>query len=240
MKIAVIPARGGSKRIPRKNIRPFSGRPMIEWSIRAALNSDVFDKVLVSTDDAEIAEVARAAGATIPFIRPAELAGDFTGTIPVVRHALEWFIEHYSMPDLLCCIYATAPFVTPDSLQMGLREIEATGSDYSFGVTSFPFPIQRAVRLNSAGRVEMFQPEHFNSRSQDLEEAYHDAGQFYWGRPSAWLKEKPIFSSNAVPIILPRYRVQDIDTEEDWLRAEVMFKLVQNLQNDVSESNSKP
>jgi pseudaminic acid CMP-transferase len=224
MRIAVIPARGGSKRIPRKNIKPFCGRPIIIWSIEAALLSGCFDQVVVSTDDVEIAEVAQSAGATVPFMRPAELADDYTGTIPVVRHAIEWFRRQGVLPEQVCCIYATAPFIRAEDIQQGLEALDTTDCDYAFAVTTYAFPIQRAIRLTKKGRVEMFYPEHFDTRSQDLEEAYHDAGQFYWGRSDAWVVGKPIFSPSSVPIILPRYRVQDIDTPEDWERAEWLFK----------------
>lgn len=227
MRLAVIPARGGSKRIPRKNIKPFCGKPMIAWSIEAALQSSCFDQVVVSTDDAEIAEVARQHGATVPFMRPAELSDDHTGTIPVIRHAVEWFNAQGRAVEQVCCLYATAPFVRVEDIQRGLKILDETGSDYAFSVTSYPFPIQRAIRITSAGRVEMFNPEHFNTRSQDLEEAYHDAGQFYWGRASAWLQGKMIFSPDSAPVLLPRHHVQDIDTPEDWLRAEWMFKAMQ-------------
>jgi len=224
MRLAVIPARGGSKRIPRKNIRSFCGEPMIAWSIEAALQSGCFDQVIVSTDDTEIADVARMHGASVPFMRPAELSDDHTGTIPVIGHAIEWFQARGDAPEQVCCIYATAPFVRAEDIQQGLRVLENTDSDYAFSVTSYAFPIQRAIRITPQGRVEMFHPEHFNTRSQDLEEAYHDAGQFYWGNAGAWLAGKPIFSPYAVPVILPRHRAQDIDTPEDWVRAEWMFK----------------
>ncbi len=227
MKIAVIPSRGGSKRIPRKNIKLFCGKPMIAWSIEAARASGLFDHIVVSTDDAEIAELAKAHGAEVPFMRPAALSDDHTGTSPVVAHAIEWYREHGHMPDPVCCIYATAPFVTAADLQRGLQTLTDTGSDFAFSVTSYAFPIQRAIKLTQECRVEMFQPEHFNTRSQDLEEAFHDAGQFYWGRAEAWLTGKPIFSTGAVPVMLPRHRVQDIDTAEDWERAEWMFKALQ-------------
>jgi pseudaminic acid cytidylyltransferase len=224
MKLAVIPARGGSKRIPRKNIKPFCGKPMIAWSIEAALQSGCFDQVVVTTDDAEIAEVARQCGAQVPFMRPAALSDDHTGTTAVIAHAIDWFAAHDQTPDQVCCLYATAPFVSADDLRRGLAVFTETGSDYAFSVTSYAFPIQRAIRITQAGRVEMYNPEHFNTRSQDLEEAYHDAGQFYWGRASAWLENKIIFSPASAPVMLPRHRVQDIDTPEDWLRAEWMFK----------------
>lgn len=223
MKIAVIPARGGSKRIPRKNIRPFGGKPMIAWSIEAALASGCFDRVIVSTDDEEIADVARRYGAEVPYMRPPELSDDHTGTIPVIAHAILAAQQEGSAATAVCCIYATAPFVRPEDLVEGLDLLERTGCDYAFSVTSYASPIQRAIRVTAANRVEMFWPEQFSTRSQDLEPAYHDAAQFYWGRPLAWMAGKPIFSPDSVPFILPRARVQDIDTPEDWQRAELMF-----------------
>ena len=227
MKLAIIPARGGSKRIPRKNIKIFFGKPMIAWSIEAALQSGCFDQVIVSTDDPEIAEVARQHGATVPFMRPAELSDDHTGTTAVIRHAVEWCNAQGQNAKQVCCLYATAPFVMADDIRRGLNILTDTGCDYAFSVTNYAFPIQRAIRITGQGRVEMFNPEHFNTRSQDLEEAWHDAGQFYWGRADAWLNDKVIFSQAAAPVSLPRHRVQDIDTPEDWLRAEWMFKAMQ-------------
>ena len=227
MKLAVIPARGGSKRIPRKNIRPFFGQPMIAWSIDAALESGTFDKIIVSTDDDEIADVARSYGAEVPFRRPPELSDDHTGTTPVIAHAVDWYKSQGGDVDAACCLYATAPFVQAADIREGLRRLQEESCDYVFSVTSFPFPIQRAIRIAASGRTEMFYPELFATRSQDLEEAYHDAGQFYWGTMEAWLQHKPIFSSGSVPLILPRSRVQDIDTLEDWERAERMFAAMQ-------------
>lgn len=224
MKLAVIPARGGSKRIPRKNIRPFGGLPMIGWSIRAAQQSGCFDDIIISTDDDEIAEVAHAHGARVPFLRPAELADDHTGTMPVIAHAIQAVEAAGQSPEFVCCIYATAPFLQPTDLQRGLETLQQDAVDYAFSVTSFAFPIQRAIRITGDQRIEMFQPAEFQTRSQDLEPAYHDAGQFYWGRRDAWLAETPIFAGNSAPIILPRHRVQDIDSEEDWYRAELMFR----------------
>ena len=226
MKIAVIPARGGSKRIPRKNIKSFCGKPMIAWSIEAALQSGCFDQVVVSTDDAEIAEVARQCGAQVPFMRPVELSDDHTGTIPVIRHAIEWFSKRGQMLDQVCCIYATAPFVRADDIRRGLDVLTSANSDYAFSVTSYPFPIQRAIRITAQGRMEMFSPEYYNTRSQDLEEAYHDAGQFYWGRATAWLTGNVIFGPHSAAVQIPRYRVQDIDTTEDWQMAEYLFRVV--------------
>lgn len=222
MNVAVIPARGGSKRIPRKNIRLFCGKPMIAWTIEAALQSQCFDRILVSTDDPEIAEVANAWGAETPFVRPPELSDDHTGTMPVIAHAIQQLMK--PLPDLVCCLYATAPFIAPEYIRSGERKLLENDADYAFSVTSYPFPIQRAVRMTPDGRVEMFNPHEFSKRSQDLEEAWHDAGQFYWGTTSAWLAQRPVFDHGAVPVKLPRHLVQDIDTPEDWIRAEWMFK----------------
>jgi pseudaminic acid cytidylyltransferase len=227
MRLAVIPARGGSKRIPRKNIKPFYGLPMIAWSIKAALKSRCFDRIIVSTDDAEIAQVAQAFGAEVPFVRPPELSDDHTGTIPVIAHAIDWQSHNGEAAVEVCCIYATAPFLQATDLMLGLDTLHSTGAEYAFSVTSYAFPIQRAVRIRADQRLEMFQPEHFGTRSQDLPEAWHDAGQFYWGKAEAWQQGKPLFSQDAVPVPLPRHRVQDIDTPEDWGRAEWLFKAMQ-------------
>ncbi|MEJ1224833.1 pseudaminic acid cytidylyltransferase [Pseudomonas sp. CCNWLW56] len=227
MRLAVIPARGGSKRIPRKNIKMFCGKPMIAWSIKAALDSGCFDKVIVSTDDEEIAGIARTYGADTPFMRPAELSDDYTGTIPVMQHAIKQLQAEGGDVHQVCCLYATAPFVTAEDLRKGLAILEQTRSQYAFSVTSYAFPIQRAVRLTESGRVEMFNAEYFNTRSQDLEESYHDAGQFYWGLANAWLTGKMIFTPESTAVLLPRYRVQDIDTPEDWIRAEWMYKALE-------------
>jgi N-acylneuraminate cytidylyltransferase len=224
MKLAVIPARGGSKRIPRKNIKPFGGLPMIAWSIRAAIKSNCFDRIIVSTDDAEIASVAKEHGAEVPFVRPANLSDDHTGTIPVIAHAIDWQNEDGELATEVCCIYATAPFIESTDLQRGLQVLQSTNVNYAFSVTSYAFPIQRAIRITPDKRVTMLQPEHFNSMSQDLPEAWHDAGQFCWGLAKAWLAGKAVFSTDAAPVLLPRHRVQDIDTPEDWERAEWMHR----------------
>lgn len=224
MRIAVIPARGGSKRIPRKNIRPFGGRPMISWSIDAALASGAFDRVIVSTEDREIAEVARGCGAQTPFVRPAELADDFAGTGDVVKHAIEWYRGQGASIEEICCIYATAPFVKAQWLREAYDKLVSSRASYVFSVTTFPFPVQRGLTLNPAGEVHALHPECYRTRSQDLEPVYHDAGQFYWGRADAFMADVPIFSPAAQAFVLPRHLVQDIDTEEDWLRAEWMFQ----------------
>lgn len=224
MRLAVIPARGGSKRIPRKNIKPFGGKPMIVWSIETAMQSGCFDRIIVSTDDTEIADVARSHGAEVPFMRPPELSDDHTGTIPVIAHAIQWQNENGPLATEVCCIYATAPFVQAEDLQRGLTILFSSGADYAFSVTKYAFPIQRAFRITPNQRVDMFQSDHFNKRSQDLEEAWHDAGQFYWGKAQAWLAQKPVFSNDASPIQLPRHLVQDIDTPDDWIRAEWLHR----------------
>jgi len=222
--IAIIPARGGSKRIARKNLKPFDGVPMIARSIATALRSGLFDQVLVSTDDPEIAELARASGATVPFMRPAELADDFTGTGPVIVHALQQLQERGERFDYACCIYATAPLLQLRYLRQGLAALEAhPEKSFAFSVCSFAFPVQRALTLDDQGALTSLYPEFRNTRSQDLPPAFQDAGQFYWGRSEAWLRGDLVFSPLSLPVILPRHLVQDIDTEEDWLRAEYLY-----------------
>jgi pseudaminic acid cytidylyltransferase len=225
MNICVIPARGGSKRILKKNIKNFLGKPIIAYSIEAALNSQLFDKVIVSTDDESIAKVAKEYGAEIPFVRPKKLSDDFTNTNDVVKHAINWFLEQDIEINYVCCIYATAPFVKVTYLRQGLELLSNSNQLFSFSVTSFPFPVQRAIKINN-DKISMFYPEYTLSRSQDLDEAYHDAGQFYWGRPQAFLDEVDMFSEDSIPVVLPRYLVQDIDTLEDWKRAELMYKTI--------------
>jgi pseudaminic acid cytidylyltransferase len=227
MNAAIIPARGGSKRVPRKNIRDFCGKPMIAWSISAALESGCFDHVIVSTDDVEIAEVAKEWGADVPFMRPRRLADDHTATRPVVNHAIREIAAHHGMPELVCCLYATAPFVRASDLEQGLITLATSGADFAFTVSSFGYPIQRALRITRDGRIAMLHPENRAARAQDLEATYHDAGQFYWGRTQAFLDDMPMFSQASVPILLPRYRVQDIDTPEDWRHAELLFEALQ-------------
>lgn len=224
MRIAVIPARGGSKRIPRKNIRNFSGKPMIAWSIEAAKASGLFDLIIISTDDAEIIEVAQQWGAEAPFIRPAELADDHTGTTEVIAHATQWALNQKWPVNAVCCIYATAPFVQIEDLQQSLAIMESGSWAYVFTATDFAAPIFRSFRQHPEGGIEMFFPGHFSTRSQDLPMALHDAGQFYWGRPAAWLSHQRVFDRYSFPLLIPRWRVQDIDTEEDWRRAELIHQ----------------
>lgn len=220
MKIAIIPARGGSKRVPGKNIRPFAGKPLIAYPIEACLQSGLFAHVLVSTDSEEIAAVARSAGAAVPFLRPAELAGDFVATAPVVEHALQWARTAWGECSVYCQLYAN-PFVTAQTLHRGLALLESSGADTVLGVTEFPYPILRAFRLDDRGAVTYAFPEYAPCRSQDLPTFYHDAAQFYWHaqRPQA-AGHVPL----ALPLILPRHRVVDIDTEEDWRIAERLYQ----------------
>ena len=229
MKIAVIPARGGSKRIPRKNIKLFCGKPMIAWSIEIAKASKLFDRIIVSTDDAKIAEVAKHWGAEVPFMRPEELSNDYTGTTPVIAHAIQWLLDQGEPVSAVCCIYATAPFIQVNDLKQGWEELNSGNWDYAFSATDFAAPIFRSFKQTEAGGIEMFFPEHFATRSQDLPVALHDAGQFYWGLPKAWIKGKIIFSPSSKPIIIPRWRVQDIDTHDDWKRAELINKYLRTI-----------
>jgi N-acylneuraminate cytidylyltransferase len=223
-RLAVIPARGGSKRIPRKNIRDFCGKPMIAWSIEAARNSGLFDRIIVSTEDPEIAAVALKWGAEVPFMRPAELAGDFTGTTEVICDATERALQHGWPIDAVCCIYATAPLMQAEDLERGLLSLRSGEWHYAFSATDFAASIFRAMRRTPHGGVQMVFPEYFSARSQDLPVALHDAAQFYWGTTNAWLGKAQIFSERSIPVVIPRARVQDIDTESDWAAAESLFK----------------
>lgn len=226
MRVAVIPARGGSQRIPRKNIRLFNGKPIIVRSIEAAKLSACFDRILVSTDDEEIAEISIKHGAEVPFLRPPELADNHTNIGKVMSDVVTKITTPSFSPTSFCCIFATAPLISPIDLIRGMEALEANDIDYAFSATRFRFPIQRAFRLTETKRVEMFNPEHLLTRSQDLEIAYHDAGQFYWGTPTAFAQEHPIFSLSSTPIEIPAYRVQDIDSEEDWKTAEILFEVL--------------
>jgi len=228
MRLCVIPARGGSKRIPRKNIKEFFGQPIISYSIKVAIASNCFDRVIVSTDDAEISEVAKSFGAEVPFLRPQELSDDYAGTMPVIKHAIEWFDNLEQPPTEVCCIYATAPFVQVDAIRNAYAQMRHENADYCFSLTRFASPIQRAINLTPEKRINMFYPDYFEKRSQDLVEAYHDAGQFYWGKAEAFRLQLPLFSSAASPYILPRHLVQDIDSKEDWKHAELMFQVLKH------------
>ena len=227
MNVAIIPARGGSKRIKGKNIKEFVGKPILSYSIQAALNSKVFDKILVTTDSPEIAKVAKQYGADVPFIRPTELSDDHTPTAPVISHAINFIAANMATPVYACCIYATAPFIQARYLAEGLEIMRKHKCSTCYSVTSFPFPIFRALKISDAGVLEMFWPEHEMTRSQDLPEAYHDAGQFYWVDCEKFLVEPKLYANDSRPIHLPRHLVQDIDTPEDWVRAEYMYKALE-------------
>lgn len=227
MNVAIIPARGGSKRIPEKNIKPFSGKPIIAYSIETAKISGVFDKIIVSTDSEKIAHVGKEYGAEVPFMRPKELSDDFTPTAPVLLHALNWLAENGTPAKYVCCIYATAPFVQPEYIKKGLELIMSKKVSSVFSVTTFPFPVFRALKIKQDGHLKMFWPEYELWRSNDLPEAYHDAGQFYWLDSKKFLKAKKIYTGDALPVILTRCLVQDIDTPEDWEIAEALYEVAQ-------------
>lgn len=227
MNLCVIPARGGSKRIPRKNIKLFAGKPIIAYPIQAAQKSGLFKRIIVSTDDEEVAKVSRVLGAEVPFQRPAELADDHTPTVPVVAHAireLEISGEKYTY---VCCIYPCAPFLNCEDLKKALLLLKQGRADYCFPVGEYHSPIQRSLKMGEDGRLAPFFSKFEISRTQDLERAFHDAGQFYWGKKQAWLKNPHIHKS-ALGLPIPWLRVSDIDTSEDWQRAEHLFEL----QND--------
>ena len=222
MNIAIIPARGGSKRIPRKNVRPFCGQPMIAWPIAATTASGLFDHILVSTDDAEIADVARRQGAVVPFIRPAELADDHSGPTDVIVHALSWAIEAGWPVKAACCIYATAAFVDPEDVAEAGRLL-SPACDYAFAAVRYGHPPQRGFLRSDDGSPQLLQPEHQSTRTQDLAPVYHDSGQFYWGTREAWMERRPFFGNRTRFVELPPWRAYDIDRDEDWEMAERLF-----------------
>ncbi len=227
MKIAIIPARGGSKRIPKKNIRNFCGKPIINWSIEAALKSKLFDHIILSTDCNETITIAQNYNALVTFLRPKKLSDDHTTTTEVINHAINEFENLYHKVEIVCCIYATAPFISPYYLKEGFKKLKIANTKYSFAATEYSFPIQRALKKNHRGQIEMLDSKYLNIRSQDLEKTFHDAGQFYWGWRDSFLNNLPIFYKNSQIIILPKNLAIDIDTEEDWKFAELMFKASQ-------------
>lgn len=226
MRIAVIPARGGSKRIPKKNIKDFSGRPIISYPIKAALEAKIFDHVIVSTDSDDIAKIAKETGAEVPFFRPLELADDITPTAPVLIHSINWVKKNWGNVEYACCIYPTTPFLRTEYLLKGYELIVNKNASAAFSVTTFPFTIFRALRINDNGSIGMYWPEYELTRSQDLPEAYHDAGQFYWVNAEKFLETQKLYAKDSIPVILPRFMVQDIDTPEDWINAEYMYKAI--------------
>ena len=223
MNIAIIPARGGSKRIHKKNIKLFHWQPIISYSIETAIKSNIFDKVIVSTDDVEIANISNKYGAITPFLRPTEISDDKSELLPVIKHSIEWLVANNQTPSNICCILATAPFLSSEDLKKGFNLLEGSDNQFVLSVTRFNYPIQRALELNSDGMIDMLNPEFYSTRSQDLNEYWHDAGQFYFGSLSTWMKQRCIFSKS-IPLQIENHRVVDIDTDEDWLRAELMYK----------------
>jgi pseudaminic acid cytidylyltransferase len=233
MNICVIPARGGSKRIPRKNIKFFNGKPIIAYSIEVALESRHIDKVIVTTDDQEIANIALEFGAEVPFYRPQELSNDYCTIGPVISHAVDWMENNGILINHVCCLYPTAPFIEVGSISDAYKKFIEKEADFCLSVASFPFPIQRAVKISKSGVIEVFNPEFVNIRSQDLEESYHDAGQFFWGKKDAFKIDSLWLAEVVIPFVLPRYLVQDIDTLEDWKKAEIMYKVIQEMKNGI-------
>ena len=221
--VAIIPARGGSKRIPYKNIRNFHGKPIIAWSIIAAKKSGIFDDIIVSTDSQRIADVANKYGAITPFIRPDSISDDFTGTNDVIKHAAKWYIENVGDIDYICGIYPTAPFLTSSALVDGFHRLVNSNAAFVFSAVGYSYPIQRAFLISKNDRVQMLNKENISKRSQDLEKSYHDAGQFYWGLTSSFINNLNLYSDESIPMILPAHLAHDIDDEEDWKYAEMLY-----------------
>jgi N-acylneuraminate cytidylyltransferase len=229
MNVAIIPARAGSKRIPKKNIKLFAGKPIIAHSIEKALASDFVDQVIVSTDSEEIAQIARHYGAKTPFLRPSSLAADDTPTMPVIAHALSELSFSKEIHNV-CLIYPTAPLIETCDIDVAYTSWVNTNKDYIFSVVSYAYPVQRALCFNAEGEVSMLFEEHLNTRSQELSHTFHDAGMFYWGRKSAFAQEKAVFSAQSSVYELSRWKAQDIDTPEDWDCAERLYRI--NVQGD--------
>jgi pseudaminic acid cytidylyltransferase len=227
MKLAVIPARGGSQRILGKNIKHFGGKPIIAWSIEVAIASELFDHIIVSTDDEEIAEIARFWGVETPFKRPDSLADEFTPIVPVIAHAIRACLDIGWSVDYACCIFPSSPFISADDLIATLTEVQAQDSDFIYPVTEFAHPMQRAMRRLPSGGMQFLSSACELTRTQDLEKTYHDAGQFYWGKASAWLEHKRMHT-DGLGYPIPNWRVIDIDTDDDWKRAELLFSIVNN------------
>lgn len=226
--VAIITARGGSKRIPRKNIKDFLGFPIIKYSIDAALQAGCFDEVMVSTDDIEIADIARHYGAVVPFIRSQQSANDYAGTAEVIEEVLQEYKKTGREFDYCCCLYPTAPMISTLKLLEGYNLLKLSGADSVIPVVRFSYPIQRALKVEN-GKLRMLWPENLNARSQDLMPAFHDAGQFYWLRALNFLENNTLFPENSVALEIPESEVQDIDNDEDWRTAEIKFKINKEL-----------
>ena len=227
MTLCVIPARGGSKRIPRKNVKDFHGKPMIHWAIDAAKASGVFDNIIVSTDDDQIREFAESLDVSVPYKRPAELSDDYTNTTDVIAHACRWAKTAGLESDIVCCLYATAVFLRPLDLALAYKIITSEDWQYVFSAGEYSSSIFRAFEQTESGGAKMFFPKHFETRSQDLQKTFFDAGMFYMGTFNAWSNKLRIFDEHSFPLKLPSWRIQDIDTEEDWTKAEYMMSAMQ-------------
>lgn len=223
--LCIIPARGGSKRIPRKNIKPFMGKPIMAYSIEAALESRIFDEVMVSTDDTEYAEIARQYGAKVPFMRSEKTANDFASTEDVLFEVLDEYEKRGATFDNLCCLYSTAPFVSAGRIKEAYEKMQKEKADAIFTCVAYSYPIQRCLHIVD-GKIGMKWPEYQSARSQDLEKIYHDAGQFYFARVSQFMIEKDLWMKNCIPMILPETEVQDLDTMTDWQLAEMKYNLL--------------
>lgn len=226
MKIAVILARGKSKRIPKKNIKFFYGKPILAWTILAAKKAKIFDKIIVSTDDKKIAKIAKRYKAEVPFLRPARLADDFTGTSEVVAHTINWLKKRNINPDFICCLYATSVFAEPLDIKKAYQKLKLSKKHFIFSATTFDAQIARSFRVKRGGVIKMLKPKNYDSRTQDLTKIYRDAGQFYWGLSNAWLKKERIFDKHSSIFYIPKWRTVDIDTTEDWKLAEITKKII--------------
>lgn len=223
--LCIIPARGGSKRIPRKNIKPFMGKPIMAYSIEAALKSGIFDEVMVSTDDEEFADVAKKSGASVPFLRSEATSNDYATTVDVLLEVIETYKQQGKVFDTICCLYSTAPFVTPARLKEAYANL-SDNVDACFTMVEYSYPIQRSLRINETGLLEMKYPEHLKSRTQDLEKVYHDAGQFYFVKTKTLIDEKTVWCKHTAPLVLSELEVQDLDTLTDWQLAEMKYELL--------------
>lgn len=224
--IVIIPARGGSKRIPKKNIKDFLGKPIIAYSIEMAISCKLFSRVIVSTDDEEIKDVVLKYGAEVPFIRPKNIADDFTGTHEVIGHAVKYLEDTGETMDYVCCIYPTTPLIQKDDLIKGFKLIQTNKWNSVMAATNFSYPIFRSFENLRNGGLKMIFPEHYNSRSQDLPEVYHDAGLFYWAKPKVWKKKPQWYNEKNSIVKIPNYRIQDIDTPDDWKKAEMIYQII--------------
>ena len=223
--LALITARGGSKRIPRKNIKDFNGKPIIAYSIEAALGSGVFDEVMVSTDDEEIAEISRSYGAQVPFLRSEKTSNDYATTSDVINEVISEYEKRGKRFDIITCIYPTAPFITADKLKKAVEDLEKSDADTLIPVVRFSYPPQRAMEIHD-GKLVFRQPENLKARSQDLTPHFHDAGQFYVTRTESFLKTNNLLMGSIIPLELSELEVQDIDNEVDWKLAELKYNLL--------------